>query len=69
MIEKQLKITKTSNFYCKSNWIKQINNKIFMKFIPKMHPIVPDAKAENGSLKCVYIYIYIYIYICYWGIN
>jgi len=28
-----------------------------MKFIPKMHPIIPDAKAENGSVKCIYIYV------------
>ena len=43
-----------------------------MKFILKTCPIIPDAKAENGSVKCVCvcvcvcvcIYIYIYIYIC-----
>jgi len=29
-----------------------------MKFIPKMHHIIPDAKAENGSVKYIYIYIY-----------
>ena len=35
-----------------------------MKFIPKMHPFIPDGKAENGSVKCVYVYVCMYIYIC-----